>query len=807
MEGQLQSLQGKLAIMSTSEQTCDAQISLEIDPKDTTRQEERAQLDLFRSISIGKMIAVIGSGVTTTYGYDSWGSMLQSLVKELKKMQEEDKITIENKSESPLHFNEHGIRHASKLLDNQPTANSDEYNLTIYGSLFPHLTKAGKKRVYKKYRNMFGPRWLVHRNSAISAFPGITLPKASGEHLPQDFSHFLRMLAAFLDELEDPSQKQGKRTVALRKEARRNTSSPDRIGSDRPLIDPLEKLRSSLRIRRFTTSNYDREIEYLLEDYDYPSNSLTATGKADVAHAQSRLGSMARIISLSRKNASELIALAAIPSDDDETVVHLHGSVNRPEEMVVSQQEYDATYIDPHPQRNAFEDARKLMFGGNSVLYVGVGMQEEDVLRPLRYLASVVSERPIYALIPSLKSHEADISLKKKIKAAYRINVITYGPGSDRMPEVARKLGVTHPIEEPFIPLHDEVANIKEYLHGILPLPTQSKDKDARKTEIETNKKTPKKNRLTREKTPRLADGAQDYFLVLKQIPGFIKSIEKSTSQRNEKSIELLKNGINYTNLEMSINSIATSVALNHAIEIMALAGRKWRHRWKIRHNENLSIRNTAKIRPFNSAKDAKHANDSRNRPALNASRIIEPTSTSTSLGSDSYKQTLIHDLHSVHLHGHARSDIRRSENLIRRLEERNHLIDVVRFKKGRGLTSFSSIAKYQKNSNRLHAIDNTSFHVINLNHVISANPILPSIYKAIEEAADNNQSDQKKYFLINGTERLMNQDGSDVHNLAALYFLHSLQKKLTKKDDSDTNNSAGRKVKVVFLLRACYEL
>ncbi len=800
MDGPLHSLQGLLTIMNANDQVCEAQISLEIDPKDTTRQEERAQLDLFRSISIGKMIAVIGSGVTTTYGYDSWGSMLRTLVNELKKMHEEDKIPIEKNEKEKLHFDKYGIRHASRLLANEAISNSDDYNLTIYGSLFPHLTKAGRKRIFKKYKRLFGPRWLVHRKSAKAAFPGITLPKASGDHLPQDFSHFLRVLAEFLDELEDPTGKQKKRTLTLRKEARRNDTSPDRIGSDRPLVDPLEKLRSSLRIRRFTTFNYDREIEYLLEDYDYPSNSLTSTGKADVAHAQSRLGSMARIISLSRKNASELIALAAIPSDDDETVVHLHGSVNRPEEMVVSQQEYDATYIDPHPQRNAFEDARKLMFGGNSVLYVGVGMQEEDVLRPLRYLASVVSERPIYALIPSLNSHEADISLKKRIKAAYRINVITYGPGSEHMPDVARKLGVTHPIEEPFKPLHEEAANIEAYLKEILLLASTDDDNSTSKTTDRNAKKS--SPRLTRTKTPRIADGAPDYFTVLKQLPGFINSTNGPSSGRNAKSIESMRNGTNYANLERSIKNIATSVALNHAIEIMALAGRKWRQRWKIRHHEGTPPRNAAKISPLISTKEPRHTKDNKNYHTLVASRTSEPAGISSQPENSPHKQTRIEDLHSIHLHGHARADIRKSENLIRRLEERNQPIDVVRFKKGRGLTSFSSIARYQKINNRLNAAGAISFHVINLNHVISANPILPSIYKAIEESVNNSHSDQRKYFLINGTERLMNQDGSDVHNLASLYFLHSLQKKLNNKNDANAIIRVQDKVKVVFLLR-----
>jgi hypothetical protein len=699
-----------------------AQISLEIDDKDTTRQEERAHLDLFRSISIGKMIAVVGSGVTTTYGYPSWAEMLRRLVDELQSMYADDIESEKMKddlSRTP-NFNSYGKKHAEKFFPepNKKSAevSGEDYDMTVYGTLFPLLTKNGKDRIFEKYTELFGPRMLVAKSSAQDVFPEIELPECNGDHLPQDFSHFLLSLAEFIDNLAGTGEVEINCLTRMKALHAINQSGKTRIMTDRNLIDPLDNLRSTLRIRRFATFNYDLEIESLLEDYDYPYETLTRTDELGASHRQSRLGSVARAISLSQGNASELISLAAIPADDDETVIHLHGSVNCPQDMVVSQQEYDAVYIEKHPQRNAFEDARKLMFGGNSILYVGVGMREEDVLRPLRYLASVVSERPIYALIPSLNSHEQDISLKKKIKSAYRINAITYGPGSEHIPGLAKELHVDHPLPEPFIPLHQEKRNIEGHIYSVL----------LHEKPAGLNVKT----------SPRLFHSGQPYLQALLSLPEILA--RHSVGRIIDKdSIDRLRKRTSIQKFFDAANSIAISIALNNAIDLIANTAKSWRRRWHIQRIDEINRHN---------------GNGRKQKPTLQS-------------------------LHAMRLEEHLEDDESKTKYLIRMTIELQSSMHVVLFNEGRGLAAFTAIANSTINPYYDDVLSKNVFcHVININHMVAANSILPIIHGAITECARSTDKNEVHVFIIHDAERMMDQNGDETQNLASLYFLYSLE-------------------------------
>lgn len=718
-----------------------AQISLEIDGKDTTRQEERAQLDLFRSISIGKMIAVIGSGVTTTYGYPSWGEMLRQLVAHLRKMYTKDVEYEKTGLESKYYFNTYGRKHAANFFAGANGADGKEshedYDLTVYGTLFPLLTDRGRESIFDKYKELFGARRLISKASAESVFQKMDLPKCNGDHLPQDYSYFLQALAEFIDRLKDPNGNDHSLSEQLLSGSASNDSGSIRISTDRNFVDPLENLRSTLRIRRFATFNYDLEIESLLEDYDYPYETLTQSDERGSSHRQSRLGSVARAISLSQENSSDLISLAAVPADDDETVIHLHGSVNCPKDMVVSQQEYDAVYIEKHPQRNAFEDARRLMFGGNSILYVGVGMREEDVLRPLRYLATVVSERPIYALIPSLDSHEQDLSLKKKIKSAYRINAITYGPGSGEIPQLVEKLKVEHPLPKPFIPLHQEKKNIENYISDIL---------------------LGKSPTLDAGKAPRLFHAGKPYADILLGLAGILSDNALSTSCTDDKILEALRKQREIKKFYDAATGISISIALNNAIDVIAGTAKAWRRRWHIRRAD-------APRNPNQSEKA---------------------------------KIQALESLHAIRLEESLDEDESKTKSLIRSSIKKGSAVQIVLFNEGRGLAAFTSIAKSVLNPYLDEIIKKTIFcHVININHMIAANSILPMIHDAITARTRTAEKNTTHVFLIHDAERMMDQSGDETQNLASLYFLYSLEELFGKNPTKHEPS-----IRVLFLSR-----
>jgi hypothetical protein len=455
-------------------------LSAELDPTDPATQEDRAFLDLFRSVNVGEMIAVVGSGVTVPYGYMSWGSFCEELVRHLRQAGRQGWIEDSGKALFERFLEDTAA----------PVAlNSDEQR-ALCGALLAHLNGKGKEALKDKYKEWFKRRKRVMLKAGdLSAIFPNTSPEdhpdcfTANTYLSSDLGKLLDLCAAVSG---------GKLNI---KRWRVPETPNELISTPRNIIDPLTTLRSALRISRFATLNYDLEIEAMLEDHDYPYNSLTQTGtdanganayhnpvrsrthlartndtpKEDAVRlSQSRSGSSARSISLSIDNASELIGVAVGSRSEDAVIVHLHGAASNPEDMVVTPSDYNALYIHDYPEHDSFEDARMLMFGGNAILYVGVGLSEEDLMRPLRYLASALPDRPIYALVPSLHSKARNRAFVHSVKASYGVNAIIYGRAHDDIPPLWTPGKVKHPIGEKFIALHDELENIRKGMRDML---------------------------------------------------------------------------------------------------------------------------------------------------------------------------------------------------------------------------------------------------------------------------------------------------------------------------------------------------
>lgn len=445
-------------------------IPSELDANDPEYVKNRIALEMFRSISVGKIIAVIGSGVTVPYGYDSWSALCDNLIGFITELYNRQ-TGVRNANGGKKYLTEAGLRLYRRYDAVAPLANlGDEEKRAVCDAMFVHLTDDGKTLLHEKYSEWFGLRSRIKRKKGqIESLLGLKGRAADqtrahfgkDAYLPPDLG---RVLELFRDEVGS-----GRATADGIKFEKKLLDAPlQRMSSSRNSVDPLKALRAELRINRFATFNYDLEIEAMLEDLDYPYNELTGVDGEAVHDTQSRLGSSARSISLSPLNTSELIALAAMPSSDDAMIVHMHGSVAKPEDMVVTHREYNALYIDDYPGHKSFDDARKLMFGGNAILYVGVGLSEEDLMRPLRYLASALPDRPIYALIPSLSSVSEDLALIQRIKVSYGVNVIPYGWDHTTIGDSWPIDPPEHELGKEFNALHTELRNIRAGLKRLL---------------------------------------------------------------------------------------------------------------------------------------------------------------------------------------------------------------------------------------------------------------------------------------------------------------------------------------------------
>lgn len=159
--------------------------------------------------------------------------------------------------------------------------------------------------------------------------------------------------------------------------------------------DPLRMLAFDLDIRRFLTTNYDMEVERLFVDYGFelPQDSIGAFVPAKESERIGPLGGRTRDIVLNEQTAAELVDFAVHDTDYEFQVVHLHGRATDDAEIVVTERDYQLKYLRDGDHQRVFREGLDLAFGGNPILFVGLGLSEGDVMRPMRQFAAGLSRR------------------------------------------------------------------------------------------------------------------------------------------------------------------------------------------------------------------------------------------------------------------------------------------------------------------------------------------------------------------------------------------------------------------------------
>jgi tetratricopeptide (TPR) repeat protein len=171
-----------------------------------------------------------------------------------------------------------------------------------------------------------------------------------------------------------------------------------------------------LRIDRVITLNYDLEFEWLLMTtagekqkaagagrmatfQKLLKDGWIATGAEPVSHMRI-LADGRSVISdvFSRERTDRLIEFAVGSPDYEGHILHLHGVALAPETMVVSQWDYNRQYRRSGISKLPFEHALRVLFAGNPILFVGVGMSEREVTATLE---QIVSDHPGRRIAPA----------------------------------------------------------------------------------------------------------------------------------------------------------------------------------------------------------------------------------------------------------------------------------------------------------------------------------------------------------------------------------------------------------------------
>ena len=398
--------------------------------------EEHATFLLSRALNIGRLIAVVGAGVSASYGRTSWAELVDRIARnEVSKSSDlgDNHLVAAIKAQLQAILNEEDpnaytvfqladnlnvkLRVLQSLEGSQrptiPSMRADVAEMTQNDKQhMEHLCKAAGGSV--SITDMAPPRW-EHVDESIRNTLG-------QQHNPQKpIPPYLRVAFA----LRPSADRVQRYAEYCKKYTPGDLQRNDIIARSR---DPLMHLLKTLRIRRFITTNYDAEIERLFRDEGFRNPPGSNSAWEASPQKIDPTAPAARAIVFRSNEVGALTGFATQDRSPDVSVVYLHGRADESreyiEDLVTSEFDYQRRYASSDESRVAIEEATQLAFGANPLLFIGNGMSEDDVLRQLRLLSSSsrLLQRHGFALMPAWSKGKAD---QERLKLLQRFSVYT----------------------------------------------------------------------------------------------------------------------------------------------------------------------------------------------------------------------------------------------------------------------------------------------------------------------------------------------------------------------------------------------
>ncbi|MEM7516489.1 MAG: SIR2 family protein, partial [Planctomycetota bacterium] len=244
------------------------------------------------------------------------------------------------------------------------------------------------------------------------------------------------MLTTLLKLVEEPETLAGDAETFLAPPDREDFRSRRSIIADR--FDPLAIASGGLGLERFLTTNYDFEIERYFQDRGYrhfdPHKALDRGTAADDPRLfrTNGFGGLMKDETFSAETATDLLAFAAGGVGPDASVFHLHGRATERDGIVATERDYMDLYLRGDDNREVVDDSILLAFAARPVLFLGFGMDEADILRPMRQFMSDQDRSVGYratALLPADKSYRERAKVSSGLYMRYGAHTIFYGGG------------------------------------------------------------------------------------------------------------------------------------------------------------------------------------------------------------------------------------------------------------------------------------------------------------------------------------------------------------------------------------------
>ncbi|MFI5022007.1 MAG: SIR2 family protein [Alphaproteobacteria bacterium] len=228
-------------------------------------------------------------------------------------------------------------------------------------------------------------------------------------------------------------KRQREKTEIEKRQGKKYVRRSEQIPPDH---DPMHGLAYGLGIKRFLTTNYDLEIERLFVNMGFETQEGVDTDGPEIDDVEmvGPAGGRTRDLVLTERSAIDLVDFAASDPPYEFQVVHLHGRATEKHDIVVTEADYQRTYVGETANQTAFKEGIEIAFGGNPILFLGLSLSEGDVLRPLREFMTDSSRRN-RSVIALRDGREGELKRQNFARTAYSrhgVHVIHYGRVTSR---------------------------------------------------------------------------------------------------------------------------------------------------------------------------------------------------------------------------------------------------------------------------------------------------------------------------------------------------------------------------------------
>jgi len=378
-----------------------------------------AELEIAQSLKFGRTIAIIGSGMSAAYGHLLWDELAKfiildtldnvkksdnvkrSNVEDVKKIKTEiinlakiDETLLNEGGDAMLTSNKIKVdtvllqlcRHIRKLIGEEENTLDETVRNIFSGSSIDKFKSRLRCVSYDAYTDLTE----IENKPSNSAKKRKTEHKSYIELEKYLFEKLKNEYSTIKKDREDMIMEIFQELYIFDELASKSNSV---IDSDSEQKDPYNIIIHKMELNRFVTLNFDEEIEATFKKFGFTDKSFE---KKDINYVKNYVnGYGAYLISKSptEDSVGDLLIFSSTTTESSATVFHLHGSTTSAKDsrLVLSEDDYQNQYLRGLERRIVFDEGLRTLFGGNDILFLGVGMREEDLLHPLRqYLA----ERP-----------------------------------------------------------------------------------------------------------------------------------------------------------------------------------------------------------------------------------------------------------------------------------------------------------------------------------------------------------------------------------------------------------------------------